>query len=384
MAEEESDPTRGDFLDPLRDVEDRVVEGQKWLEDRTKVHAGAGVMKYWFHSFNDPGSNLLTLHSLDPDHESSEFDFGQLSLSRPSEGWFVPGFGAKLGAGRAAKRFKADWDGDGGLNRGDTFEKNSFEVQEAYLTWTVPDDSPVAKGVSVKGGKFVTLLGAEVIEPWANFNVSRSFLFGFAIPFTHTGGLVNVPISDKLSVTAGPVVGWDNVADNNSGVTGMGNITYLVTDQVTLGANGIYGPEQTRRTGPRRGVADFVATIKPVEPLTVLLNYDWGHEDALINGTRSATWQGFSGVVNYDFTDRFSTAFRGEWFEDTDGARTGTRQTLWETTLTTKYLITQHLIGRLEYRHDESDENRTFEAGSRGKLLSGQDIVGFEFTYLFN
>ena len=60
-------------------------------------------------------------------------------------------------------------------------ELNGRTVQEAYLTWTVPDTSPALKGLSLKGGKFVTLLGAEVIEPWSNYNYSRSFLFSFAI-----------------------------------------------------------------------------------------------------------------------------------------------------------------------------------------------------------
>jgi hypothetical protein len=384
--EEAADPTRGQwdaFLDPVRDAEDRVSEGQKWLEDRSKIHLGAGIVKGLFHDFNDPESDLITLHSLDPDHASPELDFAQIFGSRPSEGWFVPGFATKLGFGRAAKRYKADWDGDGVVKVGDSFEKNSFEVQEAYLTWAVPEDSPVLKGLNFKAGKFVTLLGAEVIEPWLNYNHSRSFLFGFAIPFTHTGALANYPISDKLSVTAGPVVGWDNVDDNNRSPSFMGNLTYVVNDQVTLSANGIYGPEQTGKIGPKRGVADFVATITPVDKLTLLLNYDWGHEDELTASGGAATWQGFAAVSNYDFTDRFSAAFRGEWFEDDEGARTGLRQKLWETTVTAKYLVTQHFCVRAEYRHDESDRGHVFEAG-KTKATPGQDIFGGSFTYLFN
>ncbi len=387
-AEDEAptDPTRGQwdaFLDPLRDVEDRLGEAQTSLEERTKVRVGAGVMKYWLHSFNDPGSNLLTLHSLHPDHESSEFDFGQLSLARPSEGWWVPGFGVKFAFGRTAKRMKADWDGNGALNVGDTFEKNSVEVQEAYLTWTVPEDSPALSGVTLKGGKFVTLLGAEVIEPWLNYNLTRSFLFGLAIPFTHTGGLVTVPLGEQLSATGGVVVGWDNVGDNNRVPTGIGNLTWVPSDMVTLALNGIFGSEQTGRTGPKRGVIDVVGTIKPTEKLTFVLNYDWAREEEAIGASTPAFWQGFALIANYAFTDRFSTAFRGEWFEDHNGVRTGARQTLWETTLTGKYLITQRLYGRLEYRHDESTKG-VFEAGSRGKALRGQDILGFEFGYVWS
>ncbi len=383
-----ADPTRGQWdaaLDPIRDAEEKyVVAPQKWIEDQTKIHVGAGMTwPTWFWNFNEPDSDLNTLHSLDPDVASSEFNFGQLSAARPSEGWFVPGFGTKLALGRAAKRFKADWDGDGALNVGDTFEKNSFEVQEAYLTWAVPEDSPVLRGLTLKGGKFVTLLGAEVIEPWLNYNYSRSFLFGFSIPFTHTGGLATYPISDSLSVTGGVVVGWDNVADNNNSPSFMGNVTYVATDWLTLSANGIYGPEQAGKIGPKRGVMSDVVTIKPFEPLTILLNYDWGHEDDVGLGTGHAIWQGFAAVANYQFTDRFSTAVRGEWFEDSDGARTGIRQTLYEGTLTAKYQLTQHLYVRAEYRRDQSTRSQVFEKEG-ARAIERQDIAGFEFTYLFN
>lgn len=389
-AEEEeapADPTRGQwdaFLDPIRDAEETYgVALQKGIEDRTKIHVGAGITyPLWLYNFNEPDSGLNTLHSLDPDAESAEFNFGQLSAARPSEGWFVPGFGTKLAFGRAAKRFKADWDGDGALNVGDTFEKNSFEVQEAYLTWAVPEDSPVLKGLTLKGGKFVTLLGAEVIEPWLNYNISRSFLFGFSIPFTHTGGLATYPVTDKLSVTGGAVVGWDNVADNNDSPSFMGNITYVATDWLTLSGNGIYGPEQTSKIGRKRGVADFVATVKPTSALTLLLNYDWGHEENAGLGPGDAIWQGFAGVANYQFTDRFSTAVRGEWFEDANGARTGIRQALYAGTVTAKYQLTQHLYMRAEYRRDQSTRSQVFEKEG-GRAIERQDIAGFEFTYLF-
>ncbi len=383
-AEDEApaDPTRGQWdsgLDPLREAEDHVVDAQKWLEDRSKIHLGFGIMKSIQFDFNDPQSNVISLHSLDPDHLSSNLDIAQLAASRPSDG-FIPGFGLKLNVGRIAKRTKADWDGDGVIQPNDEFEKSDFDVEEAYLTWAIPEGQP-AQGLSIKAGKFVTLLGAEVIEPWNNYNFSRSFLFGFAIPFTHLGVLASYPVTEKLSLTAGAVQGWDNMDDNNSGWSAMGNATYVVSDQVTLAANGIWGPEQTDTTRPKRGVADFVATIKPVEKFTLLLNYDWGHEEFV--GAESALWQGFAAVANYDLTDRWSAALRGEWFEDHNGARTGIRQTLWESTVTAKYLVTQHLSTRLEYRHDESNKDDVFVAG-RDKATAGQDLIAVAFTYLFN
>jgi hypothetical protein len=380
------DPTRGKwdaFLDPLRDTEDQVVGVQKSIEDRTKIHVGAGfTWPTWFFDFNKPDSGLITLHPRDSDDASAEFEFGQLSLIRPSEGWFVPGFGLKLDVGRVAKHIKADWNGNGGTFRGDKFEKNSFEVQDAYVTWTVPEDAAALKGLTLKGGKWATLLGAEVIEPWANFNYSRSFLFNFAIPFTNTGGLVTYPVTEKVSATGGVVVGWDNVGDNNNSPSFIGNLTWVAHDMVTLAGNGIYGPEQTDKISPKRGVADLIATIKPTSALTFLLNYDWGSEEDVGLGGGDAIWQGFSGIAAYQFTDRLSGAVRGEWFEDSDGARTGIRQTLYEGTFTAKYQLTQHLSMRAEYRTDHSTRSQVFEKEGGG-ATNRQDIAGFEFTYLF-
>src|SRR5262249_48136082 len=175
------DPTRGkwdSFLDPLRDFEDDYVVGtQKSIEDATGIHIGAGIQEAWSWSFNTPPNstplrydNFLTQNNWVP-------EIGQVRATRSGSGWFIPGFGLTLTMGNTAPRIKSDWNGDGQINVGDTFEHNSFDVEEAYLTWTVPDDSPVLKGLSVKGGKFVTLLGAEVIEPRPNFTISRPFPF---------------------------------------------------------------------------------------------------------------------------------------------------------------------------------------------------------------
>jgi hypothetical protein len=383
------DPTRGGwdaFLDPLRDFEDnQVTAGQKWIEDRTKVHVAAALLKAWMYDFNDPvDGTLIPLHS-EEHHNSPSIDLGQIALSRPGEGWFIPGFGLKLDFGKVARDIKSDWNGNGAVKHGDTFETNDFEAEEAYLTWTVPDDSPALKGLSVKGGKFVTLLGAEVIEPWLNFNYSRSLLFSLAIPFTNTGVLVTYPITDKISVSAGPIVGWDRVNTSNRGWSGMGNVTWTVNDMVTLALNAIGGPEQVNRTGNKREVADLVATLKPTSALTLLLNYDYGREDGAEASTGNvALWQGLATTANYAFTDRASAAVRGEWFEDHGGSRTGVTQTLWEMTLTGKYLLTQHLYGQVEYRHDESADKHVFAANQGRLFLEGQDILGFDFAYVFN
>src|SRR5947199_34566 len=49
-----------------------------------------------------------------------------------------------------------------------------------------------------------------------NDNFSRSLLFTFAIPFTHTGLKLSYAFNDKIAASVMLVNGWDNVLDNNS------------------------------------------------------------------------------------------------------------------------------------------------------------------------
>src|SRR6266403_6108403 len=109
------DPTRGQwdsFLDPLRDFEDNYVSaGQKAVADATKIHLFAGFTEAYTWDFNKPRSgSLIALHSLEH-HNDGVPVLGQLGASRPSEGWFIPGFGLKLDAGKVARDVKADWNG---------------------------------------------------------------------------------------------------------------------------------------------------------------------------------------------------------------------------------------------------------------------------------
>ena len=217
------------------------------------------------------------------------------------------------------------------------------------------------------GTTLVSMLGARklsgIIEPWSNFNNSRSIIFGYAIPFTHTGVLLSYPLSDTISVTGGPVVGWDNVTTNNNGWNGMGNLTWTATDQLTVAATAIGGPTQNNNVGNKRVVLDLLATYKPCDGLTLNLNYDIGHEDHAALDGRDAVWQGLAGIVSYNFTDRFTGSGRLEFFNDTGGARTGRRQTMWEYTMTGKYLITQHLYALAELRQDFSNKD-VFQKGN--------------------
>ena len=232
---------------------------------------------------------------------------------------------------------------------------DDFELEQAYVTYK----ADVGDGLDIYAGKFVTLLGAEVIESPLNYNISRSILFGFAIPFTHTGIRATYPLTDTISVTAGVNNGWDNNDDLNHGYSYEGQVAWSPNDDFSLTVNGIWGPEQMGEERNKRGVIDVVANWTPTEKLTLIGNFDWGHETGVIvthegfiyatepdpdvaqpgptlitmvdqtyDSKSVADWYGGALVANYQFTDRFALAGRAEYFVDADGARTGWNQNL--------------------------------------------------------
>jgi hypothetical protein len=60
---------------------------------------------------------------------------------------------------------------------GSIVSTSKVDLAQAYAQWAAPG---------------VPLAGAEVIASASNPNFSRSILFGFAIPYTHTGGPCNL------------------------------------------------------------------------------------------------------------------------------------------------------------------------------------------------
>ena len=323
------------------------------------------------------------------------FNMAEFSIKKDPSERYPWGYGLVLTAGEDAQKNHAI-----GIfrDKDDNFPfRNTppFDLQEAYVSGRIP----VGNGITVKGGKFVTLLGYEVIEAPNNLNFSRSFLFGLAIPLTHVGALVTYPVTDWLSLTAGPVVGWDIADDNNGAMSWTGQVAVTPMKDLTTNLNWISGKEYSfdptgnLRNGGVRTVLDFVATYTGIPKLTLGLNVDYGWEknEGFLKSiaTRSdsdSRWWGYAGYIAYDWTDKLRTAFRGEYFTDPMGSRTaaGQKVSLWEMTATAQYKIWKGLMGRVEYRHDNAD-TKVFKVREPGMVPTGksQDTLTFVLDYLF-
>lgn len=352
----------------VMDLTNRVESLEGGLLGLNGFQFGGLMYGSYNYNFNSPDSGSNNMRIFDTEHNDFTMDLLQLEVSKETESGV--GFHAVLDYGKTAGLIQSDWGGDLAHN---------FEVQQAYMTYTFG----IGNGVEMKFGKFATLLGGEVIESPYNPNVSRSFMFGYAIPFTHTGVLFSTALNDNISLTAGVVNGWDSVTDNNNGKTFLGSLGLELGD-LAWTFNGVFGAEDDDSGSSKTGVFDTVLTYSPMENVDLLANFDYGTASEQVGGD-DADWTGLSGIVtlgggllNESLAD-WSFALRGEWFSDPDGYRTGIEQDLREVTGTFKWQMTENLQARLEFRHDWSNKN-VFSDG--GGYSDDQDSMIVEFAYL--
>ena len=332
------------------------------------------------YNFNAPQTNINTLRVFDTRANSFMINNAELVVEKPVVKESPAGFRVDLDFGTDAEVV-------GGVTTGLGSTTDELDVQQMYAEYL----APIGNGLDVKVGRFVTMHGAEVIESKDNWNLSRSWLFGYAIPFTHTGIRAAYPWADWLSTTVGVSNGWDLVDDTNKGKTIELSATITPCKASSVTVNYMLGAEQAGNNNNQRSLLDLVASYQFTDALQAKVNFDYGLEDDAVAFAKNASWTGVAGYLRYQVNDKFALAGRAEWLNDADGVRTalssgingitGTDVKLYDYTLTGEYKLNEHLIARLEYRHDQASEH-VFRAHDL-RQLSYQDTVGVEFIAPF-
>lgn len=264
---------------------------------------------------------------------------------------------------------------------GTTSPNQTYDLTQAYVQYATGSMTMIA-------GKFTTLAGQEYIKTSANTNFSRSILFGYAIPFTHTGVRATYKASDAFSLIAGVNNGWDQATDTNSNKTVELAVALNPSKSFGLIAQDYYGVEQVVMAlggaQGKRNLLDLVATFTVSDSLNFVLNYDNASQAnaPLANGsTGSAKWNGLAAYANYQINDPWRISVRVEAFNDTDGYRTGVVQKWKEATLTVGYAPAKSMELRGEVRKDTS--NKASFAYTDGIARKSQNSLGLEAIYKF-
>jgi len=228
--------------------------------------------------------------------------------------------------------------------------------EQAFATATMP----AGRGVAIDVGKFGTPVGFEDNESPPNWNYSRSLLFALAEPTYHMGVRATYPATTTFAFSVFWLNGWNvNVIDGN----GMRSFAVAVTakpedelELVFVYAGGLErAPTQLGNpTLSFRNVVDGYVEYDPTDALKLTATADYGI-DAASGGVR---YWGIGGYVQYWPLSSVGGTLRGEYFDDPDGFTTGTPQQIDEGTATLEAKTRvgdASVIGRLEYRRDQSD-----------------------------
>jgi Putative beta-barrel porin-2, OmpL-like. bbp2 len=276
-------------------------------------------------------------HQFDDKHDSFQLDQAALTIAyQPKEG-----FGALVNVA-AGEDMKI-------LNAAEGSSPNTFDVVQGFVQYA-------AGPLTIIGGKFVTLAGAEVIAPTGNTNFSRSFLF-YAEPLTHTGIRATYAVSDALSIIVGANNGWNYSSLTTSGSkTGEFGVAWAPNKAFSLAAQAYVGNDPA--FGAQKTLIDAVATYNATDALTFILSYDWGTQNQNRAGSSNLDWNGAAFYTNYAFSAQWRASLRLEYLDDKDGFVTGagTAQTLKEGTITFGYDPVKSFELRLEARFDKSSQ----------------------------
>jgi len=261
-------------------------------------------------------------------------------------------------------------------------DSNALFLEQAYVSIR----APVGNGWDFKVGKFVSILGYEVIERPANMNVTYGLLWQ-QMPLYYTGVLSSYKFDDYLDAKLGVVNG--SQTDNNTTTSGGGDgCAVLAALNVTApGGNANWSNNFQYSSNNDNNTVyspNLSSTSTSVENGSSGTGYSfiynsWGNwapkfaNDKLLFafnallGTASTnnndpsqpgtTWFGAGAYAKYQFNDWFSLCSRGEYLggnnaQKLTGEGTNTNLSLWEYTLTAGFNVIDNLLIRAEYRLD--------------------------------
>jgi hypothetical protein len=188
------------------------------------------------------------------------------------------------------------------------------DIPEAYLSLHLPIFTE--GGIDLKLGKFVTLEGAETIDPRTNPFYSHSYIFNFAIPFNHTGALFTLYASKWLNLVAGVTRGVNtSIDDNNDAPAFHGGIgLHLNEEKFVVSAATHIGPETPHNDTDLRYLNTITTTWKVTDKLTSITDLNYTYDEAA-----DAKAYGVAQYLTYTINDKITAKIRGELWRDAKG-----------------------------------------------------------------
>jgi hypothetical protein len=325
----------------------------------SKIDVSAFVDVYYGYNFNKVAPSLRTF---DVQHNTFSLSLAELNFTKTPTADSRVGFRADIDFGKTA-------DIVAGAEPASDGKEIYKHIQQAYV-------SLLTGKVQWDAGKFVTPMGAEVIESQDNWNYTRSILFGYAIPFYHVGIRAALTVNDKVSLGAQLVNGWNNSSELNGDKTIHVSATVKPVASLTWVANYMVGKEAPDTASVRdyRNLVDSTLTWTATPKLSLMANFDYGAEGPV-------KWWGIAAYAKYQVFPSWAAVGRYEYVDDTKGGFMTIGKKAQSLTFTSDHLMAGALKARIEYRLDLADG---FFTKSDGTKTGSQSTVTAGVVYVFS
>jgi hypothetical protein len=297
----------------------------------------------------------------------------------PSKGNFDIGFKIEGDFGRDAFFTHSTGVLDETNKAGGTGPDDQLDILQAYVTVALP-----IQGLSLKAGKFTSLLGSEQIDPTANQLYTHSYEFSYGEPFTQTGALIIYTINDtsgggSWTLVGGATRGWNQTLYTNS-PDGVFQLSRL-NGSLSWTVNFLVGPEGVLPYGPADYsdwwfVPEAIASYKISDQMSISGDLLYG------DATHLTQWFGFAAYLHYGFDKFIAFNARAEYYYDEGGVTTGVGGAdlnYFEATLGLALTplpdssLFQSLTIRPEIREDIANQ-RVFDFTQRDQLTAAVDL----------
>jgi hypothetical protein len=276
-------------------------------------------------------------------------------FNNPKPGGFA--FKTTLIAGATADQNHANYNAQTGGANGGTSEAQFKNIQQLYGTYAF-----AGAGGGIDIGKFYTPFGYEVTEANGNYNYTRSLPYNL-LPIYHAGIRAYTPSFKGLVVTGYVVNDIFNTAtegvhhQGNYGGIGQLNYTDPKGKFTAIGTLGFGKDMLGVKTKVTVNDDDFTYNLNAKQLVGLNYTYVQLKPD---DSTPKTTANGYAAYYRQQLTPKTAAALRFSGYSaKTDGTSAFGSSTLrpYEVTLTYEYKAAANLTTRLEYRHDNSNQD---------------------------
>ena len=276
----------------------------------------------------------------------------------------------------------------------------SAAIKQAYFTYRATSK------LSFTVGQFGTHIGYEVIDAPLNYNYSLSNLFNNG-PFYHLGMKAAYSFNDRAALMLGVVNNWDNLTDDNTQKSLIGQFMVKPLPTCTVYLNWIGGySDDTYLNGlvkagtlPAdfsnyvRNLYDVTANYQVTSKFYLGLNAAYGRYDFRPGNAAQETlytdkfgssqpgWGGVALYSNYAFSDVVGLGVRYEHFEDKHAVRYLQTVNNSITVTAPVTLASGKLLMKPELRPDTAPAN--YYENSDGQGQKSQSTLGVAFIYKY-